>query len=437
MLQRYNFFRRKQKKTGEKIVYSDIMLIFAAKYITMTRTTHTTLLTIMVGLGLFMLSACSSDDNQNADSEATKVLSPLNTAADKLNQDMAGLDFKELDPLMETITLGTRAEDDATPSDVDIKLTALISLLQEDEGKGITYGRRFSYQAFNTALELAYDLSVVLKSNGESSSSWFGLKTKGKGEVTYTARNGQPYRVSAEMEKDFSISHWNFDIESASQLYIYKGDELLLRIISNSERNRPVWLPLLIRGNSFTGELLYRDYLVTLAYNREHTHERSVVLTYGKTAVETPLLVMNTTLTDDADILRLIKHDVTVEADFTVTAMNDLFVFKGHSNNVNYLVVNGIKIAKYMQEGTTDEEECQRLVADFNDNLQLSLNLSVNPVGDLFMGIVHDPANGRSYPTVMMHASIFGEEDIPLTTMLKKFGIDIPDILQTVAQFDN
>ena len=54
----------------------------------MTRTTHTMLLTIMVGLGLFTLSACSSDDNQNADSEAMKVLSPLNTAADKLNQNM-------------------------------------------------------------------------------------------------------------------------------------------------------------------------------------------------------------------------------------------------------------------------------------------------------------------------------------------------------------
>ena len=393
----------------------------------MTRRIHTMLLTIMVGLGSFMLTACSSDD-KNADSEAMKVLSPLNTAADKLNQDMAGLDFKELDPLMETITQGTRADGDAAPSDVDIKLTALIRLLQDDEGKGIAYGRRFSYQTFNTALELAYDLSVVLKSNGESSSSWFGLKSKGKGEVTYTTRSGQAYRVSAELEKDVSISHWNFDIESASQLYIYKGEELLLRVISNSERNRPVWLPLLIRGNSFTGELFYRDYLVTLAYNREHTHERSVVLTYGKTDAESPLLVMNTTLTDDADILRLIKHDVTVEADFTVSVMNDLLVFSGHSKNVNCLVVNGVKIAKYMKEGAT-EEECQMLVDDFNDNLKLSLNLSVKPIGDLYMGIVRDSANGRSYPTVMMHAPVLSEKDIPLTTILKKLGIDIPDIL--------
>ena len=145
---------------------------------------------------------------------------------------------------------------------------------------------------------------------------------------------------------------------------------------------------------------------------------------------------MNTTLTDDADILKLIKHDVNVEADFTVTAIDDLFVFNGHANNVNYLVVNGIKIAKCMQEGTS-EEECRQLVADFNDNLVLSLSLSTIPLGDIFMGTVHDEAIGRYYPTVMLRSSLTNGEEVPLTTMLERLGIDIPDILQTVAQFDD
>ena len=387
---------------------------------------------------MVMFSACSSDNDYDSDSEREDktVLSPLDVAANQLNESMAGLDFKELDPLAETITLNTRADGNTAPSEFDIKLTSLIDLLKGDEGNGVTYGRRFSYQAFNSALELAFDLSAILKSNGSSSSSWFGLKSEGRGEVTYTARNGQQYRVSAEVKKDFGISHWNFDITSASQFYIYKGDELLLRVISNSEKNRPVWLPLLIRGNNFTGELLYRDYIVALDYKQLHTHERSVVLTYSKTDDESPLLVMNTTLTDDADILRLIKHDVTVEADFTVSALEGLFVFDGKVSNVNYLVVNGIKIAKYMREGTT-EEECQSLVDDFNENLKLSLLIQTTPMGNVFMGIVRDAANGRSYPTVMANSPLTGNQDLPLTTMLKKLGIDIPDILQTVAQFDN
>lgn len=390
------------------------------------------LLTMMVAFALLMLSACSSDDSQNAKSEKMTVLRPLDVAANELNQNLEGLDFKELDPLAEAITSGTRA--DGEGSEFDVKLSTLLSLLKGDEGKGVTLGRRFSYDAFNTALELAYDLSVILKDNGESSSSWFGLKADGRGEITYTARNGQQYHISAEMEKDISIYRWNFYVTGASQFYIYKDDELVLRLISNTERNRPVWLPLLIRGNSFTGELLYRDYVVTLDYRQLHTHERSVVLSYGKSADESPLLVMNTTLTDDADILKLIKHDVTVEADFTVSAMDGLFVFSGHSSNVNYLVVNGVKIAKCMQEGTT-EEECQQLVADFNDNLKLSLLVQTTSFGDLFMGIVRDSATGRSYPTVMVNLPS-DDEAIPLTTILDKLGIDIPNILQTVAQFD-
>lgn len=390
------------------------------------------LLTMMVAFALLMLSACSSDDSQNAESEKMAVLHPLDVAANELNQNLEGLDFKELDPLAEAITSGTRV--DGEGSEFDVKLSTLLSLLKGDEGKGVTLGRRFSYDAFNTALELAYDLSVILKDNGESSSSWFGLKADGRGEITYTARNGQQYHISAEMEKDISIYRWNFYVTGASQFYIYKGDELVLRLLSNTERNRPVWLPLLIRGNSFTGELLYRDYVVTLDYRQLHTHERSVVLTYGKSADESPLLVMNTTLTDDADILKLIKHDVTVEADFTVSAMDGLFVFSGHSSNVNYLVVNGVKIAKCMQEGTT-EEECQQLVADFNDNLKLSLLVQTTSFGDLFMGIVRDSATGRSYPTVMVNLPS-DDEAIPLTTILDKLGIDIPNILQTVAQFD-
>ena len=99
-------------------------------------------------------------------------------------------------------------------------------------------------------------------------------------------------------------------------------------------------------------------------------------------------------------------------------------------------MVNGVKIAKYMQEGTT-EEECQSLIADFNDNLTLSMTLDSVPLGDIFMGVVRDPADGRSYPTVMLRSILTSDKDVPFTKMLKTLGIDVPDILQTVAQFDN
>lgn len=379
---------------------------------------------MMAVSGALLFSACSSD-NENPAPEKTTPLSPLEAVANNLNADMEGLDFKDLDPLAEVIAGNTRG--DGEVSEFELKLSTLLSLLKGDEEKGVALGRRFSYNDFNTTLELAYDLSTILKENSESSSSWFGLKADGRGEINYTARNGQQYHISAEMEKDISIYRWNFYITGASQFSIYKGDELVLRLISNTEKNRPVWLPLLIRGNSYTGELLYHNYVVTLDYRQLHTHERSVVLTYGKADNESPLLVMNTMLTDDADILKLIKHDVNVEADFTVEAIDGLFVFNGHSNNVNYLVVDGAKIAKYMKEGTS-EEECRQLVADFNDNLKLSLLFQNSPIGDLFMDAVHNPDTGLYYPTVMMHIITF-EEPVELNSLLEILGVNIVGIL--------
>ena len=391
-------------------------------------------ITLMVAFGSFMLTACDSEDNANGGSENHKVLSPIEAAANQLDEKMEGLDFKDLDPLTELFTSPTRGDEEA--SEFDVKFGTLLTLLKGEEDPGAALGRRFSYDDFNSALELAYDLSAILKENGESSSSWFGLKADGRGEVTYTARDGQKYLVKAEMEKDISIYRWRFYITGSSQFYIYKGDELVLRLISNTEKNRPVWLPLLVRGNSYIGELLYHDYVVTLDYRKEHTHERSVVLTYGKTNIDSPLLVMNTTLTDNADVLKLFKHDVNVEADFTLTAIDELFVFNGHSDNVNYLVVDGVKIAKYMKEGTT-EEECQQLIADFNGNLKLSLLLQTIPLGDLFMGMVQDSATGRCYPTVMLRSPLNNDEEVPITTMLKRLGINVPEILRTVAQFED
>ena len=60
-------------------------------------------LAIMAGLSALMFSACSSDDSDNSESEKIAVLSPLDAAANKLNKNLEGLDFKELDPLAETV----------------------------------------------------------------------------------------------------------------------------------------------------------------------------------------------------------------------------------------------------------------------------------------------------------------------------------------------
>ena len=146
--------------------------------------------------GALLLGACSSDD-ENLESQKVTPLSPLETVANDLNEDMEGLDFKDLDPLAEVINSKTRG--DSEDSEFEVKLSTLLTLLKGDEEKGLALGRRFTYNDFNAALELAYDLSTILKENGESSSSWFGLKADGRGEISYIAHNDQQYHISAEM----------------------------------------------------------------------------------------------------------------------------------------------------------------------------------------------------------------------------------------------
>lgn len=140
-------------------------------------------LTVTLACSWLLLSACSSDDSNNSENQNIEVLRPLDVAADQLNQRLEGLDFKDLDPLAETVASATRADGEA--SEFDVKLSTLLTLLKGEEGKGVTMGRRFSYDAFNTALELAYDLSVILKDNGESSSSWFRSqgRRQGRGDL--------------------------------------------------------------------------------------------------------------------------------------------------------------------------------------------------------------------------------------------------------------
>ena len=181
--------------------------------------------------------------------------------------------------------------------------------------------------------------------------------------------------------------------------------------------------------------MYYRDYEINLTYDKNSMHSRTLDLSYNKVGEEAPLLTMSAKLEDDADLWKLIKHDVNVRADFTVTAMDNMLTFVGTTNNVNYLVVHGVQIAKCMEEGTT-EQECKSLVESFNNNLTLNLLLAGIPAGELYMDTQYNSNTNRYYPTIMIHSTLLGNEDYPVATLLLMMGVDIPDILRTAAQIN-
>ena len=395
------------------------------------------------------LTSCSSsnDDDSSTSQEATqaeKAPSPVETAAEALNQEMAGLDFRELEALAAVVPVTTRGNAGEAATEFESKLKTLLDLLKTDvpttrRASG-TLGHRFSFQAFNDALQLAWDISVILGDQGESSSSWFGLNSTKQGEVNYTARDGSQYTVKGVIDKETWVKFRGFKTEfvvtKSSDFQIFKNGDQVLKILSGSEDNRPAWLPILIKNLFYTGQLYYGGYEVNMTYDKSSTHQRSVVLTYGKADQEAPLLTMSMQLEDDADIQKLLRHDVKVQADFTVEAMDANLIFNGHVNNVNSLIVNGLKTSQYMKEGTT-KEECESIVADFNDNLSLTLKLMGYPVGNLYMGVEYHESDSRYYPVIMIHTTILGEEDYVLTTLLQMLGVDLPELLMTAAEIES
>ncbi len=386
--------------------------------------------------GIFMVTSCNNQDDEQQTSTAnnkTEADNPLTQAVGQVNDNMADLNFKDLEPLGTAIV--TRSDDNDILTAFKEKLSDLISLLRGDIQLSLPYGQRFSYQSFNDVLDLSWELSGTLEAGRENDTYFLGRHSNGQGQAVFTASDGSIYTIDAKTEKDVGIYSWNIDISGARELIIKKGDEQILKIVSGYEKNRPIWMPLLLKGDSMTGEVIYHDYDICLSYNKESTHERKVELSYAKVGSTTPLITMTTMLTDDADIIKWITHDINVEADFTVRALSDLITFVGKSNNVNFLVVNGIELAKCIREGTT-EEHCNELVNDFNANLSLSMLLSNTEIGDLLMSTVFDADNNCYKPTLMINSQFMGLENYPITQILESLGISLEDLLESTSQLN-
>lgn len=374
--------------------------------------------------GAVLFAGCSHDDGDVKNTPEPEVKNPVTLAVKELDNSMAGLDFKELEPLGNAVDTPTRGVVDDVSDEVRSLLSKLLSTLKGDMNLKVSGGRRFTYQSMNDALSVSFDLAGSLETNRESDASFLSKYTKGEGVAEFTAKDGSHYSVAGVIVKDVYIQSWKIKVDKASEVTIYKNDELLLKLTASVERDRPVWMPLLIRGNTFVGELTYKDYTVTLGYDRVSTHRRDVTLEYRKGDSTQPLIEMSTELRDDADILNLIKHDVTVEADFTVKAMYGVLQFTGHCSNVNYLVVTGKALMDCMENGAADEESCRQMVDEFNEYLTLKMGMTEVELGDLLMSARYVEEENCWKPALVIDSPMFGGQYV-VSDLLKSLGVDL------------
>lgn len=417
---------------------------------------HSMFLVLSLTAGLMAITSCSKSDDERSASEqpangvAANEYEPLTQAKNNLNSELSGLNFQDLAPLYQSVkayesvsvsapnaTRGTNGVADDFFAAFNSTLGKLLEALRNFNVE-LPYGQRFTYQSFNDALQLSWDVSGILIGENTSGSLFFGNTVYGKGEATYTASDGNVYNITAESEKDYSIYDWKIYVNKARLLVIKKNGEQVLKIVTGSERARRIYNPFNTNGSTFTGEVIYKDYDITLSCERESTHERHVDITYAKVGSDEPLLVMSTIIKDDANIVKLIKHDITFSAEFTITALNGVLNFVGTVDNVNYLVVDGVKLKKLMEDGTTSKEECDKVVSNFNSHMTLKMSLSDSvDLGTLFMGTVFDSEHNVYKPTVMVNSQLFGNQDYVLTDILKMLGVNMDGILQAAEFLDD
>lgn len=378
------------------------------------------------------MTGCSSDDAEGAENLTPKVQNPLTEVVKALNSDLEGLDFKELEPLGDVLNQQTRGLGDDVSEEVRKLLSQLLATLRGDASTKLSGGRRFTYQTMNDALSISFDLAGSLELNTEGDASFLSKYTKGEGEVTFTTKDGVIYKVSGITEKNVYIESWSMNVDKASELMVYKDGELLLKLTASLEQDRPVWLPLLIRGNTFVGELTYRDYIVTMGFDRLSTHQRNVTLEYRKAGNDMPLIEMTTLLEDNADIMNLIKHDVNVEADFTVKALYGLLQFKGHCSNVNYLVLKGKDVVSCLKEGLASEESCRQVANEFNEYLTMKFTVNNVEMGDLLMDAQYVSEENCWKPVLMLDSSLIGGRHT-VSDILESLGVDLTDVLTNVS----
>ncbi len=407
---------------------------------TMKKTMKSIFLILSLTVGMLVVSGCSNQDEEaapivnpqdNAEENDSIANTPLFMAAREVNENMAGLNFKELEPLRAAMT--TRSDDNSALSAFQEKLNNLIDKLRGDITISLPYGQRFTYSSFNDVLDLSWEISGSIELGRESSTYFLGKHTNAKGQAIFTGSDGSLYTIDAEIDKDVDIRDWYINTNGRRNLIIYKGEELLLKIISAYEKDSPLWLPFITKNHSMTGEIIYRDYDIGLAYNKEGSHERKVDLSYAKVGSEKPLLTMTTMLYDNTDLFKLLTHDVNVQAEFTAKALEGLLTFNGKVRNINYLVVNSIQLSKCIKEGTT-EENCNSMCNEFNANLTLSMQLAELDAGDIFMGPVYDEENNCYKPTLLINSEFMGFKNYPITQILESMGISLDDLMNSVTQ---
>ena len=320
-----------------------------------------------------IMNSCSSDEDERTEvptqpeMQKSDKLQQISEVVNQANQKLAALDLSELQPL----TRALEEEAEANPSKINEVLMALLKKLNQDFSRNGNFLKNYSFKDAAELFELTYN--AVGEVNVGSEDSQFFTGFTGSKTANYIVNTPEGvFEIAIDRTDENSLND-DVKLNNTHTVFIKKDDAVIVSIGSTFSGENFVAALLPLKSVDYTGIVNVKGTSITLAYNHESIHERSLQLTIQQDGETTPVAMFSTTLADNVTWANLIKHDVVFASDYTVSINGGAVELGGHINNVNQFMLQAQSVYKMFIDGDT-EEKVNEAATKFNENSTISLS---------------------------------------------------------------
>lgn len=368
----------------------------------------------LIMIGAFVMTSCSNDDGKITEPEQTQnkenLRQQLDDAVTTLNQEMSGLDFKDLAPLTRAITENEGKDTGNMRQGFNTWMLQLLQKLNQDLKEKIPYGFTLGFESVENIFSSVWAVNIEATPFS----------------ADFTDRDGSVYHVTLEEKIGQSQEHLAMTYSKERILTITKDMEPLITIRTIKENNHHVVGLMPSMSIDYTGEIIYKEYTISLGYDRAKLHDRTIKLEVNKAG--SALAKCTTDVTDNVTLANLLKHDVAFTADYNLSLMNDLILVGGKVNSINKLIGHAVLFVGLRKNGAS-EDACKELADLFNENMSTNMSILGTNAGTINAAPVFNDKLGKYVPTFMINSPLFGDEPVDINTMLSNLGISIEDII--------
>lgn len=393
------------------------------------------LLASLMMIGAFVMTSCSSDDEevtqpeQQAQDTKLNLCQQFDDAITTLNEKMSGLDFKSLTPLTNILKEKDGQEMDAQRQKFNAWLQQVLQKLNQDFSHKIPYGFTMGFESVENAFSMVWSTSSLDSFGREEGHGWTNQTDTIVFSTDYPTRDGSVYHVTLEERRERDAGNFTVTRGKERILTIVKGEEQLISIKTSKENERQFIGLIPSMGMDYTGEICYKDYLISLGYIRPELHERILQLSVNHE--EDNLVRISTTVADNFTLLNILKKDVVMTANYNISLLSDQILVNGNVNSIGKLVAHAAVLLSLRKVGAS-EDICNELCQMFNENMTTNLTVMDNNVGKVIAATVFSDNLGKYVPSLLIISPLFGDEPVDINSILSNFGFSIDDIMEMI-----